>query len=247
MSDAATGSGVRALSEGERVADIFVAPSKTFDDILRSTAWWLPFLLLVLVTIGVTFTIDRKVGFDRVAENQVHLSPKQEDALSQLSPEQRAARMKTNATVTRYASYTSPLFILIFSALGSLVLWGSFNFGLGARTTFGQMFAVWIYASLPRLLSGLLTILTLVFGGSAENFNLKDPVGTNIGYYLPDSAPWLKTALGFIDVIGLWNMALLVIGTAIVARVKTGSAAAIVVGWWLLVLIVSVGAAAAFS
>ena len=40
------------LSQIERVVDTFVAPKKTFTDILRSTSWWLPFLLLVLVTWG---------------------------------------------------------------------------------------------------------------------------------------------------------------------------------------------------
>ena len=240
-------SGHKPLTELERVTDVFVAPSRTFADIQRSSVWWLPFLLLVLVTSAVTFTIDHKVGFTRVAENQVRASPKQEDTLNQLSPDQRADRTRVTATVTRYASYASPLFILVFSAIGSLVLWGSFNFGLGAQTTYAQMFAVWIYASLPRLLSGLLTIVTLAFGGSPEAFNLKDPVGTNVGYYLPDVAPWLKAAFGFLDVVGLWNTALLVIGTAIVARVKLTSAAAIVVGWWLFMLILSVGVAAAFN
>ncbi len=235
------------LSEVERVVDTFIAPSKTFTDILRSTSWWLPFLLLLLVTSGVTFTIDRQVGFERVAENQVHLSPKTEEAMSQLPPEQRTARMALSAKITRYVSYASPLLILLFSALGALVLWGSFNFGLGARTTFSQMFAVWIYASLPRLLAGLLTALTLIFGSNAESFNIKEPVGTNIGYYLPDAAPTLKAALGFIDAIGLWNLALLILGTAIVARVKLGSAAVVVAGWWLLGLLLSVGAAAAFN
>ena len=38
---------VTGLSQVERVVDTFVAPSKTFTDILRSTSWWLPFLLLV--------------------------------------------------------------------------------------------------------------------------------------------------------------------------------------------------------
>ena len=235
------------LSQAERVVDTFVAPSKTFTDILRNTSWWLPFLLLLLVTFGVTFTVDRQVGFERVAENQVHLSPKTEEAMSQLTPEQRTSRMALSAKITRYASYGSPLLILLFSAVGALVLWASFNFGLGARTTFGQMFAVWIYASLPRLLAGLLTALTLIFGSNAESFNIKEPVGTNVGYYLPDAAPTLKAALGFIDVIGLWNLVLLILGTAIVARVKLGSAAVVVVGWWLLGLLLSVGAAAAFN
>ena len=245
MSDAVLTEG--GLSEVERVVDTFVAPSKTFTDILRNTSWWLPFVLLLFVTIGVTFAVDRQVGFERVSENQIRLSPKAEEAMSQLTPEQRTARIAISAKITRYASYASPLIILLFSALGALVLWGSFNFGLGARTTFSQMFAVWIYASMPRLLSGLLTAATLFFGNNAESFNIKDPVGTNIGYYLPDAAPWLKAALGFVDIIGLWNLVLLIIGTAIVARVKTSSAAAVVVGWWLLGLLLSVGAAAAFN
>ena len=235
------------LSQMERVVDTFVAPSKTFSDILRNTTWWLPFLLAVVVTIGVTFVIDKQVGFERVVENVIHASPKQEDQLSSLTPEQRATKLKGMAVGYRYTSYASPIFILLFSAVGALMLWGSFNFGLGARTTFGQMFCLWMYCSLPRLLSGLLTVVTIYFGGNAESFDLKDPVGTNIGYYLPDAAPWLKTALGFFDVIGIWTLVLLVIGSAIVAKVSRGKAAAVIVGWWVLILVISVATAAAFS
>jgi hypothetical protein len=235
------------LSQVERVVDTFIAPSKTFKDILRSTSWWLPFLLAVLVTIGVSFAIDKQVGFDRVVENQIHASPKQEDQLSSLTPEQRAGRLKGMVVGYRYTTYASPIFILIFSAIGALVLWGSFNFGLGARTTFGQMFCLWMYCSLPRLLGGLLTILTISFGGNTEGFDLKNPVGTNIGYYAPDAAPWLKAALGFFDVIGIWTLVLLVIGTAVVAKVSRGKAAAVIVGWWVLVLLISVATTAAFN
>jgi hypothetical protein len=235
------------LSQVERVVDTFIAPSKTFTDILRSTTWWLPFVLAVVVTLGVTFVIDKQIGFERVVENVIHASPKQEEQLTSLTPEQRAGRMKGMAAGYRYTSYASPIFILVFSALGAVVLWGSFNFGLGARTTFGQMFCLWMYCSLPRLLSGLLTVVTIYFGGNAESFDLKDPVGTNIGYYLPDAAPWLKTALEFFDVIGIWTVVLMVIGTAIVAKVSRGRAAAVIVGWWALILVISVATAAAFN
>jgi hypothetical protein len=40
-------SGQPGLSQVERVVDTFVASSKTFTDILRSTSWWLPFRSLV--------------------------------------------------------------------------------------------------------------------------------------------------------------------------------------------------------
>jgi hypothetical protein len=235
------------LSQVERVVNTFVAPTKTFKDILRSTSWWLPFLLLVLVTLGSTYTVEKQVGWARAAENQVHESPKQEEAMASLTPEQRASRMQVSANITRYISYGSFVFILIFVAIFALIYWASFNFGWGAKTTFGQMFAVCMYASLPRLLIGLLAILTLVFGNSAESYNLRNPVGTNLAYFMPDSGPVLKAALAFFDVIGLWQLVLLVIGTAIVAKVSTGKAAAVVVGWWVLGLLISVGIAAATS
>jgi hypothetical protein len=235
------------LSQVERVVDTFVAPKKTFTDILRSTSWWLPFLLLVLVTMGNSAVVEKQVGWDRVAENQIHQNPKQEEAMSNLTPEQRAARMGVTGKIYRYSSYGSFVFILIFVAIFALIYWASFNFGLGAKTTFGQMFAVCMYASLPRLLIGLLSIVTLLLGNSAESYDMRNPVGTNLAYFMPDSGPALKAALGFFDVIGLWQLVLLIIGTAIVAKVSTGKAAAVVVGWWVLGLLISVGIAAATS
>jgi Yip1 domain len=235
------------LSQVERVVDTFVAPSKTFKDILRSTSWWLPFLLLVLVTAVSSVVVEKQVGWERVAENQIHQNPKQEEAMASLTPEQRAGRMQVTASIYRYSSFASFAFILVFVAIFSLIYWASFNFGLGAKTTFGQMFAVSMYASLPRLLIGVLSILTLLFGNSAESYDMKNPAGTNLAYYMPDAGPALKTALSFFDVIGLWQLALLVIGTAIVAKVSTGKAAAVVVGWWVLGLLISVAIAAATS
>jgi hypothetical protein len=237
----------RPLTQTERVVDTFIAPSLTFNDIRRSTSWWLPFLLAVIASLAVAYTIDRKVGFEQVVETQIHLSPSQESQMASLPPDARALQLHRMAIGYKYATYASPIFILVFAALASLILWASFNFGLGARTTFGQMFCLNMYANLPRLLASIVTIIMLSFGGSPETFNLKDPVGTNIGYYMPDAAPWLRALLGFFDVIGIWVLILLILGGSIVAKVKIGSAAAVVVGWWLLILIASVAAAAAFS
>lgn len=247
MSDDVVVTDGAGLSQVERVVDTFVAPTKTFTDILRNRSWWMPFLLMVLVSLCVTFAIDRQVGFERVVENQIQASPKQQDALASLTPEQRAARLHAMAIGYRYTSYAVPLLVLLFAAIASVVLWGTFNFGLGARTTFGEMFCLWMYCSLPKLLIGILTIITLYFGGNAEAFDLKNPVGTNLGYYFPDAGAGLKAALGFFDVIGIWVLVLLVLGTSIVARVSRGKAAAVVVGWWVLILIVSAVSAAAFS
>jgi hypothetical protein len=248
MADGTTIEEQRAgLNEVERVVDVFVAPSKTFIDILRNTSWWLPFILMLLVTVGSTVAVDKQVGFTRVAENQMQERPRQAEQYNNLPADQKAAQLENIAKIYRVTSYGSFVLILTFVAIGALLYWATFNFGLGARTTFQQMFAVWMYASLPRLFTGLLSIGLLMAGVNTEGYNMQNPVGTNLAYYLPDSPLWLRPLLSFFDVIGLWVVALLILGTAIVAKVPRAKAATVVLGWWLLGLIVMTAVAAANS
>jgi hypothetical protein len=237
----------RGLSQFERVADTFVAPSATFTDILRSTSWGLPFLLSVLATLAFAYTVDRQVGFSQVAETQVHISPGMEERLSGLTPSERAEQMQSATTRYRYSTYGFPIITLVIAALSSLVLWATFKFGLASNATYAQFFCLWMFANLPRLFVALIAIITLNFGSAAETFNLSDPAGTNVAYYLPDALPWLRAFLSYFDVVGLWVLVLLILGSAIVAKVKIGQAAAVVIGWWLLIVLVTVAATAIFS
>ena len=240
------GDGANGLSEIERVVDVFVAPSKTFRDILRSASWWLPFVLLAVSSIGTGLVVERQVGFDQVYENQVRVSPKTQERLANMSPEQKAQNARISVAITKYVTYGSFVLVAVFLAIYSLVLWASFNFGLGAKTTFGQVFAVTMYAALPYLVISLLTIVTLCFGGNAEGYDYKNPVATNLAYFLPDIAPWMRGLLTSFDIVKLWSVVLQVIGMAIIAK-KTVAQSAIIVGiFWLLGVVVSV-LGAAFS
>jgi len=235
------------LSQGARVLDTFIAPTKTFTDILRSTSWWLPFLLMAIVSFASAYAIDKNVGFDRVAEQQVEQSPSQADRLAQLTPDARAQQMHGRAVGTKYSTYASGVFILLIAAIFALLNWAGLNFGLGAKTTFGQNFAVAMYSSLPRLFIGLLNIVFLYAGVNTENFDLNNPVGTNIGYYLTDSPHWIRAAMGFFDLFGIWTLVLSVIGCAIIARKSYQQAAYVVVGWFLFFMVLTAGLVAAFS
>jgi hypothetical protein len=240
------GAGVpEGLSQAERVVDTFVAPSKTFTDILRSTSWWLPFLLIVIFAAGSGFAIDKKIGFDRVVEQQISQSPKQADQMAQLSPDQHAMQMNIRTVITKDATYAGGFFFLIIVAIAALLNWASMNFGFGAKTTFGQNFAVMMYASLPMIFIYLLNVILVYAGVNTENFDMKNPVGTNLGYYMTGAAPWIRTALSFFDIFRLWSLALTVIGTAIISRKSKGQAAIVVVGWWIVSVLVIAGVTAA--
>jgi hypothetical protein len=164
--------------------------------------------------------------------------------MSQLTPEARAKQMHIIGLSMKYTSYFAFIIILIFTAILALLNWASFNFGMGAKTTFGQNFAVCMYAGLPRMLVAVLNIIFVYAGVNTENFNLNNPVGTNLGYYLTDLPMWLRTALSFFDIFGLWTLALMIIGTSIIAHKTKAQAAIVVVGWWLLGMILSVSMAA---
>jgi len=247
MADEVLVAGGAGLSQVERVVDTFVAPSKTFTDILRSTSWWLPFLLFVIVSAGFAFAVDQKIGYESVVEQSIQQSQTAQDRMASLSAADRELAIHRQAVGTKYVSYVGGIFFLIFGLFGALLNWGTINFGFGAKTTFGQNLAVQMYSSLPLLIKSLLSILLLFLGMGAENFNMRDPIGTNPGFYLTDSPVWVKTALAFFDIFGLWALALGVIGLACISGKSKGQAAIVVFGWWLVLLFVITGFAAAFS
>ncbi len=231
------------LNQVERVVDTFVAPSKTFSDILRSTSWWMPFLLMVLSICGTAWVTGHQVGWDRVYQNTISQSPKTEDRMNQMEPAQKAKAMEMGAKITAGITYALPVLFLIFYALYALIVWAAFNFGLGAKTTFGQVFAVTWYSALPYLLLGVLTILTLYFGNT-EAFDQKYPVGTNLAYFMPDASPWVRALLGQLDVIRLWGLGLMVYGMAVISKKSVMQSAVVVVTIWAFtVLLTTVGAA----
>jgi hypothetical protein len=234
------------LSQMERVIDTFVAPSKTFHDILRSASWWLPWLLGVLVTLGFSAAIQKQIGWDKTYSNILqHSSEAQQERLAQLPADQQAKQKAVAASFTKYIVWASPVLGLLFAAIAAGVLLVTLNFGLGGHATFGQMFAVWMYATLPWLIQGILGIIVLFAGLDADAFNLKNPVGTNLGYYLPADGPqWLVAFGTSIDVLSIWVIILLTIGCAIVARTKLAATATAVVGWWVLITLAKVGIAA---
>ncbi len=235
---------VRGLSQVERVVDTFVAPSKTFMDILRSASWWLPAVLFVVMGIFVAHAIDSKVGFDRVAQNQMTQTPKQQAKMSDMEPAQRAQIMKFTTMSIKGGAYAFGIGRIVAWLIYALILWAAFNFGLGAQTKFMQVMAVTVYASLPLLIASLITFFVVQFGNDPDAFNLNFPIGTNPAYYLSEAPLMARTALKFLDIFQLWALVLQVIGMAIIAKKSITQSAVVVGGIWVLGLLFAVGSVA---
>ena len=238
------------LSEGARLLDTFIAPSKTFFDINRNPRWWSwvpPFLVIVVVSYAFIFTIDKKIGFDKVTENQIRMNPKQADKIDQLPADQREKQMQVAAKFTRVISYSTPVITFIFLMIMSLVLWGSYSFGAGAQVSFAKSMAVVTYANMAGIFKALLAIVAIVAGADPDAFNMQNPAATNLGFLIDPIQHKALFALGSsIDIVNFWVLALVALGFTYVTKVKRGTSFAIVFGWWAVLTLIGVGMAAMF-
>jgi hypothetical protein len=231
------------LSESERIIDVYIAPSKTFADIRRNARWWVPFVIGSIFAYALVFTVDKKVGFERVTENQIKLNPKAVEQMDQLSAEDRQRRMDLSVKITKGISYAIPVVVLIINLIVAGVLMATFNFGVGTEITFGQSLAVVMYAGLVGAVRAVLAIVTLFAGSNLDNFNFSNPVGTNAAYYMSitDTAPWLYNLAGWFDIITIWLFVMLGIGYATVGRKKASTGIAVMAGWFLVMVLVTTG------
>ena len=236
------------LSEGARIIDTFIAPSKTFTDLRRSASWWAPFLLMIIVSTAFVYTVGQKIGFRKVTENQLQMAPKQSAQLDNLPADQREHAMEQRTTGTKYVSYVIPVFVLVFWLIISALLFATFKFAAGADVSFKVSFAIVVFAGLPQVLKSLLATLSVVAGMNADSFSFQNPIATNPGYFMnPADGVFLYSVASAVDIFMIWTLVLTAIGFTCVSKVKSGAAYAIVFGWWALFTLGAAALGAAFS
>jgi hypothetical protein len=236
------------LSEGQRLVNTFLAPSKTFTDLRRNASWWAPFLIIAIVSTIFVYVVDQKVGFRKVVENQIQLQPKHADRIERMPADQRQKILQQQAAITRAISYAVPVIALLLYAVFAGVLFATLKFGAGAELKYKSLFALIVYTRLPMLLTTLLAMLSLVAGVSGDAFNIENPVATNAGYFIgPDGSPVLRALLSPFDVFTIWTLILTTIGITCIGKVKRGTAFAIVFGWFAVVVLGRIAIAMATS
>lgn len=235
------------LSEGARIIDTFIAPSKTFTDLRRKSNWWAPWLLISVFSLIFIYAMDRQIGFEQIAKNAIAKSSRAEQ-FDKLPADQRAKQMQISVTFTRYISYSTPIVILIIYVIIAAVLLGTFKFGAGADIKFGTSLAIVTYGSLPGIIGAILGTVSMFAGVDPEGFNAQNPVATNPAYFMdPMQNKFLYSMASALDVFAIWSIILMGIGFACNSKVKRSTAIAIVAGWFVLYKLVGGALGAAFS
>lgn len=221
------------LSEGARIINTFIAPSKTFADLKRNASWWGPWLLISIFALIFVYTMDQKIGFEQINRNEIAHSARA-DQFDKLPPDQQQNQLKIANAFVRYLSYGIPVMLLFYFAVATLVLWATFKFATGADIPFKRAYAIVFYAALPGIIGSILGTISMFAGVDPEGFNVNNPVATNPAYFMDRAGnKFLYVMTSGLDVLVIWGIVLLGIGFAVNSKVKRGTAIGIVAGWYL--------------
>jgi hypothetical protein len=171
--------------------------------------------------------------------------------MENMTPEQRDQMLDTQvkwASKIGYIAGVFGLFIALLIVAGVLLL--GFMVIAGIRPTYSQAMGIVAHAWVgPGIIAGLLGILIL-FLKDPSTVDINSLVASNVGAFMPDdTAKWLKTLLGSIDIFAFWNMLLMAFGFSAVEpkRLSVGKAFGIVLSLFILWTLIKTGLAAAFS
>jgi hypothetical protein len=222
------------LSQGARIVNTFIAPSKTFTDLRRSASWWAPWLLISIFSLVFIYAIGKQVGFEQVGKNQVAHSSRA-DQFDKLPADQQAKQLQISSKFIAFFGYGSPFLVLLYCLIGTLALWLTFKLVLGAETTFGQAYSITMYGWLPGIIGAILGAISLFAGVNPEGFDINNPVGTNLAYYLdPETTgKFVRGMASSLDLLSIWTIVLLGIGYACTSKVKRSTAITVVAVWYL--------------
>lgn len=236
------------MSEVGTLANIFIEPGNTFKDLRKKPRFILGGLLIIIFFSIFNVVVIEKVGFRNIVADRFESSAQ----VQQMPQEDRKKLLDQQSSDTfKYISYAAtPVVLIIMFLLGGLIYWlGANAFGGSAKFTHGL--SAWIYSSFPPLFIWFLAnIIVLLIKSADEIVPSQAQMGLvklNPGFFIDGKeSPALSALLSSFDVFAIWGYVLAIIGLKIIAKISTGSAAAIVLILALLGVTVKVLAALMF-
>jgi len=198
------------MGEFSRLIGVFFEPKKAFTDIAERPGWVVPTLILIVVSVVFISLFNSHVGW----EPYLHRIMDNNTRMQQLSDEQRQQTFNLQLRMVPIFSYVGvilglPLTFLIMGAISMGIIRGL----LGVPIRFAQAFAVMAYASLPRVLLSILSMVVM-FLKNPDQFDLQNPFASNAALFMDSekSSKFLYSLAASLDVFTLWVMLLMAVG-----------------------------------
>jgi hypothetical protein len=212
-----------------RLIGALVSPGKTFRSIAERPTWLVAFLVVVLSPVVPAMLAVPKMDWEGIVKANL------ERMDVQVPQEQVDQQVAITEKIGGFMTYVSPLMIAVLVLAMALVFWGAFTLA-GGEAGFKRTLAVTSHAMMPFVVLQLLSIPMILRLSTigAEDIETGSYLRSNLAAFAPEGAnPIVMSLLGKIDVFSIWIVVLLVIGFIAAARVKSRTAAIVVLLLWL--------------
>jgi hypothetical protein len=225
------------MSEISRITGVFFEPSKAFEDIAARPSFWVPLILIIVVSLVYMFLFAQHVGWERMVRHQFEISSRAQ----QMTPEQREQAIQMQSRFGPAFAYGGVLLgIPISYLIWAAILLGIVKGIMSAPVTFKQAYAAVVYGSLPGVIMAILAI-AVMFMKNPDDFNLQNPLVFNPGAFMDpaSSSKFLYSLASSLDLFTIWTLILIGLGLKAAGGKKfsTGSAmTAVFLPWafWVL-------------
>ena len=219
------------------------APRETLLLVSKKPRLIAPLIFVTLFTVAEAATL-----FVRVDSGQLRLEQYQREGIAdKVSPEDQLVLMTAAREQQRIALISAAVRPLIVTALAAAVFFGCLSI-FGRTAGFKPIFSITAFCFIPLAIRSLLSIVTLIaLSPSARLLELAGSLSPAV-FIDPQSVSRITyVAIGLIDLISMWILALLVIGFGFVSapHLKTGHRVAIVLTIWLVYVALRLGFAGA--
>ncbi len=243
-----TAASTAPLSEGRRLSGVFFEPGNVFKDIATNGKFWIPMLIIVLLTSTFVSLMVSRIGYDLMIQKAFESSKR----VQEMPADQRQQAMDSQRKMM-------PIFVRILppvaNILGLMIIAGAllftFKFLLDADLSFKNALNITCYGSLPPALVGVAATIAVLYLKPPEDFDTQNPLAFNVGAFLPEgTAKWLHSIASSLDLITFWTMALLAIGFSAAVGAKKlpfGRALMGILAPWALWVICKAGFASLFG
>jgi len=228
------------MSTGATLTGIFFEPGRTFEALRKRPRFLIAGLVLLVLTIGVTALVYQRVDMGQYIRDKMERNPRNANQ----TEEQKEMGVKIGKIV---GAVGFPVAVPISIAAGAaLYLLGVMAFG--GSIGYKKSLAVWVYSSFPPAILGTIIAVLVLFLKSADTLDPEHLLVTNPGAFMSsDSSPVLVALLSQFDLLKFYGLFLAAIGLRKVAKISSGSAWGIVIGFYLIRAIMGVSAAAIFG
>lgn len=216
---------------------LFTEPRTAFASILRDPSrWWLPVLGCIVLNLIFTAVWTSKVDAHQFMRTQIEESGRAD----KIPADQLDNIVDKQAAFMKPFSWVVAVLIPIIGAvvLGAILMF-VYRFFFEGEVRFAQSLSVVAWSSLALALV-LVPIMLIVMAAKGDwNVDPNTVVGANLTLLLDkgQTAKWLYSLAGSLDLFSFWNMFLLACGFGVLIRKPTASALwGVLVPWAVWVL-----------